>query len=98
MTHRNENTDLNSAAQHLADTGLDGLPEAFRILIDHAMKLERAKVLQAQPHERTATRQGYANGFKPKTVATRLGDICFSVLKFVATFPSIPPLSKKGSQ
>ena len=96
MTHRNENTDLNSAAQHLADTGLDGLPEAFRILIDHAMKLERAKVLQAQPHERTATRQGYANGFKPKTVATRLGDICFSVPQVRGDVSFYPSALEKG--
>ena len=96
MTHRNENTDLNSAAQHLANTGLDGLPEAFRILIDHAMKLERAKVLQAQPHERTATRQGYANGFKPKTVATRLGDICFSVPQVRGDVSFYPSALEKG--
>jgi transposase-like protein len=96
MTHRNENTDLNSAAQHLADSGLDGLPEAFRILIDHAMKLERAKVLQAQPHERTATRQGYANGFKPKTVATRLGDICFSIPQVRGDVSFYPSALEKG--
>jgi putative transposase len=92
MTHRNENTELNSAAQQLADHGLAGMPEAFRILLDHAMKLERAKVLQAEPHERTALRQGYANGFKPKTVATRLGDICFAVPQVrgeVAFYPSV---------
>ena len=89
--HRNENTELNSAAPHLADHGLEGMPEAFRILLDHAMKLERSKVLQAEPHERTALRQGYANGFKPKTVATRLGDICFAVPQVrgeVAFYPS----------
>ena len=96
MTHQNDNTDLNSAAQHLADTGLDGLPEAFRILIDHAMKLERAKVLQAQPHERTATRQGYANGFKPKTVATRLGNICFSVPQVRGDVSFYPSALEKG--
>lgn len=91
MTHQNENTELNSVAQHLADHGLEGLPEAFRILLDHAMKLERSQVLQAQPHERTVHRQGYANGFKPKTVSTRVGDICFSVPQVrggVAFYPS----------
>ncbi len=31
------------------------------------MRLERHAVLQAQPYERTDTRQGYANGSKPKT-------------------------------
>jgi transposase-like protein len=96
MTHRNENTDLNSAAQQLADHGLEGLPEAFRLLLDHAMKLERAKVLQAQPHERTALRQGYANGFKPKTVATRMGDICFAVPQVRGDVTFYPSALEKG--
>jgi transposase-like protein len=96
MTHRNENTELNSAAQQLADHGLEGLPEAFRILLDHAMKLERSQVLQAQPHERTALRQGYANGYKPKTVATRLGDICFSVPQVRGEVSFYPSVLEKG--
>lgn len=96
MTHRNENTELNSAAQQLADHGLEGLPEAFRLLLDHAMKLERSKVLQAQPHERTASRQGYANGFKPKTVATRMGDICFAVPQVRGDVTFYPSALEKG--
>jgi putative transposase len=96
MTHRNENIELNSAAQHLADNGLEGLPEAFRILLDHAMKLERSKVLQAQPHERTAHRQGYANGFKPKTVSTRLGDICLAVPQVRGAVSFYPSALEKG--
>ena len=96
MTHQNENTELNSAAQQLADHGLEGLPEAFRILLDHAMKLERSKVLQAQPHERTALRQGYANGYKPKTVATRLGDICFAVPQVRGEVSFYPSALEKG--
>lgn len=96
MTHLNETTELNSAAQQLADHGLEGLPEAFRLLLDHAMKLERSKVLQAQPHERTALRQGYANGFKPKTVATRMGDICFSVPQVRGDVTFYPSALEKG--
>jgi putative transposase len=96
MTHQNENIQLSTAAQHLADNGLEGLPEAFRILLDHAMKLERSKVLQAQPHERTALRQGYANGFKPKTVSTRLGDICFAVPQVRGEVAFYPSALEKG--
>src|SRR5579883_2273729 len=43
------------------------------------MRVERSQVLQAQPYERTDRRRGYANGYKPKTMATRLGDITFDV-------------------
>ena len=96
MTHQNENIELNSIAQHLTDNGLEGLPEAFRILLDHAMKLERSKVLQAQPHERTPQRQGYANGFKPKTLSTRLGDICLSVPQVRGEIKFYPSALDKG--
>ena len=60
------------------------------------MKLERSKVLQAQPHERTALRQGYANGFKPKTVATRMGDICFAVPQVRGDVTFYPSALEKG--
>ncbi|MBN2478787.1 MAG: transposase [Parachlamydiales bacterium] len=36
------------------------------------MKLERKKFIQAKPYERNPERQGYANGFKEKTLNTRM--------------------------
>ena len=71
MTHQNENSQNNSAVQHILDHGLDGIGEAIRLLVDQAMKIERSHALQAQPHERTEKRQGSANGFKSKTVVPR---------------------------
>jgi transposase-like protein len=47
----------------------------LRLLLNEAMRLERAAALQAQPYERTVERRGYANGYKPKTLATRLGEM-----------------------
>jgi transposase-like protein len=35
--------------------------------------------LQAGPYQHTEERQGYANGYKPKTMRTRVGDITFAV-------------------
>jgi len=43
------------------------------------MKLEREAALGAQRYQRTPARRGYANGFKPKTVETRLGNLELSV-------------------
>ncbi len=40
-----------------------------------AMLPERSAVLQAQPYERCEDRLGHANGFKPKSLATRVGQI-----------------------
>ena len=49
--------------------------EAFRIekLLNLAMELERGEFLGADPYERTTRRRDHANGFKDKTVATRVG-------------------------
>lgn len=96
MTHLNENTQNTSAVQHLLDNGLEGIGEALRLLIDQAMKIERSQALQAQPHERTDQRQGYANGFKPKTVATRLGNIRFAVPQVRGGVEFYPSALEKG--
>ena len=56
-----------------------GLAEGIRLLVNEAMRQERSQALQAQPYERTKARQGHANGFKPKTLATRVGPIQFRV-------------------
>jgi transposase-like protein len=43
------------------------------------MKLQRAEILGALPYQRTSERRGYANGYKPKTVSSRLGKLELSV-------------------
>ena len=63
----------------MAIEGLDGLPEMIRIVVNEAMKLERQKHLGAGRYERTPERRGLANGYKPKTVKTRVGKIAFDI-------------------
>ena len=53
--------------------GLSHMAEIVRILLNETMRVERTQVLEAEPCERSAKRRDYANGFKPKTVNTRLG-------------------------
>src|SRR5882672_9204254 len=77
---RNEDFNAGEAAlQMIFEHGIDGLPEAFRILLNEAMVIERSQALGAAPFERTEERTGYANGFKDKTVKTRFGKIVFDV-------------------
>ena len=57
----------------LADHGFGGMGQAMQVMLNEAMKLERSAALGARPYERTPSRRGQANGFKPKTVETRLG-------------------------
>ena len=75
MTHQNDYT----FADEIAEKGLEAIPEMMRILINNAMQVERSKYLQAEQYERTEDRKGHANGYKPKTVKTRVGEIAFAV-------------------
>ncbi len=73
------NNQMHEAYSCLLSNGLDGAAEALRIMVNEACRIERAQHLQAAPYERSAQRQDHANGYKPKTVLTRLGKIDFEV-------------------
>jgi putative transposase len=75
MTHQNNYT----FAEDIEEKGLEAVPEMMRVLINQAMQVERSKYLQADEYERTEERKGHANGYKPKTVRTRMGEITFAV-------------------
>lgn len=75
MTHPNDYT----VTSELAEKGIEAVPELMRIMINSIMQAERAKYLQAEEYERTEERKGHANGYKPKTVRTRIGEITFAV-------------------
>ena len=70
---------LNDAMELLIRHGFNEMGQALRILFDSAMLIERERYLGAGPYERTEERQSYANGFKPKTVKTRVGALQLSV-------------------
>jgi len=79
MTHQDNYTFPPDLMNELIDKGFDGLPDLIRIFLNATMKTEREQHLQAKEYERNESRKGYANGYKPKTVKTRLGEITFSV-------------------
>ncbi len=79
MTYPTDCTLPAELIDQLASDGFDALPELIRVLINTAMQAERQKYLKAERYERSSERQGHANGYKPKTVQTRLGEITFEV-------------------
>ncbi len=79
MTYQNDFTLSEALLEQLTTSGLDALPTLFQVLLNSAMQIERQKHLGAAPHERTEERTGHANGFKDKTLATRLGQITVAV-------------------
>ena len=70
---------LESLLEQLVLGGFAALPEAMRILMNAAMRAERQQHLGAREHERTEARTGYANGYKPKSLKTRVGDLTLSI-------------------
>lgn len=75
MTHQDDYT----LPSNVAEKGLEGVPELLRLLINQVMQAERSKHLNADEYERTEDRKGHANGYKPKTVRTRVGEITFAI-------------------
>ena len=75
MTHQNQSNEFNAAVQLLAEHGFEGMANAMQILFNESMKIERSEYLNAAPYQRTEERRSYANGFKEKTVNTRLGKL-----------------------
>jgi len=79
MTYQEDFTLPTEYLEQIGEQGLSYLPELIRIVVNAAMQVERQKHLGASPYERTPDRQGYANGYKPKTVKTRIGNITFDI-------------------
>jgi len=65
--------------EKLTAEGLEGIPEMIQILVNEAMRIERERYVNAKPYERKEERRGHANGYKDKTVKTRVGEITFEV-------------------
>ena len=63
----------------LLTNGLDGAGEALRLLVDQASLIEREQFMGVAAYERGEARKAHANGFKNKTLLTRLGKLNFSV-------------------
>lgn len=74
-----ECTTENSILQSILEHGLDGIAESLRVMLNEAMRLERENHLHASSYQRSAERVGYANGYKNKTVHTRVGSIALDV-------------------
>lgn len=111
MTHRDHRNEFEAEAQAessslgsfpeilqlLADYGFEGMAQAMQTLLNEAMKLERSQVLGALPYQRTMERRGYANGFKPKTVDTRVGRLELAVPQ-TRGVPFYPTALERGTR
>jgi transposase-like protein len=74
-----ESTAFDLVLELLTEHGFPRLAQALEILLNEAMALERSEFLRAKPYERTEERRGFANGFKPKGLKTRLGELSLRI-------------------
>ena len=64
---------INQIIKGLIGEGVEGIRPVLEALFNATMKIEREQALKAASHERTEERLGYANGYKPKELQTRMG-------------------------
>jgi putative transposase len=79
MTYPEDFTLPAELLEQVQEQGLDVLPELLRVIINLAMQAERSEHLKAELYQHSPERQGHANGYKPKTMRTRVGDITFAI-------------------
>jgi len=96
MTQPQEDTTIRTVFEIINAGGMENLGEAISILINEAMKVERSSVLNAQPWQRTDSRTGYANGFKDKTVISKLGKLLLNVPQVRGDVEFYPSALEKG--
>ncbi len=98
MSDRTEDNPINDAMEILIEYGFDGMDQAMSILINEAMKIERAQALGAQPYERSNRRLGHANGYKSKNVKSRLGNLALQIPQVRGGVEFYPSALEKGER
>lgn len=79
MTHQLHSNTVHEAVQVLAEHGFDGMAEAMQLLFNECMKIERRQAIGVGPYQRGEARRGQANGFKPRKLKTRVGELQLAV-------------------
>lgn len=96
MAHQADSSVIETVVQLLSENGLSHMADAMRLMLNEAMRIERSQALEADPYQRTEKRRGYANGFKPKTVSTRLGELALQVPQVRGEVEFYPSALERG--
>jgi len=75
-----DNKTIEGITEVLMASGFEkAVPQIMEIVLNTAMRAERETFLKAQPYERTDDRIDVANGFKPKQIKTRYGNLSVDI-------------------
>ena len=102
MSHHENTIALSSASIEMMaalvnEQGMSGFGPAMQILLNEAMKIERSRYLGVNPYERSPDRVDYANGFKDKTLYTRVGVLKVNIPQ-VRSCDFYPSVLEKGQR
>lgn len=75
MTNSEYYTMFDAMIEDLQGGGAESVTKTISALMNVAMKIEQQKALRAGPYERSGERTGQRNGYKDKTLNTRMGKI-----------------------
>jgi len=82
MTHlKKKDTGILGILQAGSGNGYDPMKALLRHTIQQLLEEELTAFLNAEPYTRTAERRGYRNGYKPRTLNTRVGRLDLMVPK-----------------
>jgi len=79
MNLREDDATLEKLFELLSAPGETGIRQMLQIAIDACMLAERRKHLGVGPYERSEERKDHANGFKDRTLKTRVGELNLKV-------------------
>jgi putative transposase len=96
MTHQEENSILDVLLKELTLSDPDGLRNTMRILLNAAMRSQQDSAIKADHYERSEEREAYRNGYKDKTISTRLGKITVQVPQVRGGLSFYPSCLEKG--
>jgi transposase-like protein len=91
MTHQTHLSAAVEVVQLLADHGFDGMAAAMELMFNECMAIERRVALGVGPYQRGEARRGQANGFKHRTLKTRIGPLQLAVpqVRGAKFYPSV---------
>jgi len=96
MTHQEDHTAIGQMLEAVIENGMEGLETAVSILLNEAMKIERIRALGAEPWQRSERWPGYANGYKPRSLKTRIGKLALQVPQVRGDVSFYPSALERG--
>lgn len=97
MTNTEQTILFENLLEDLSMDNGDVLTRVVSTVMNLAMKLEQEKALQAARYERNEDRVGQRNGYKPKTLRTRIGEVPIQIPQ-VRGMEFYPESIEKGSR